>query len=84
MVLQIVFFGRRLLHRAEDQKTIYSLQWGSRPNSSSTHAILMKRLTYEGIRILKKFAIIFNNDEKAAIQHFRSRKDNTESTEIKL
>jgi len=66
MVLQIVFLGRRLFHRAEDQKTIYSLQWRSRPNSSSTHAILMKRLTYGGIRILKKVAIKFNNDGKAA------------------
>jgi hypothetical protein len=29
-------------------------------------AILMKRLTFEGIRIRKKVAIIFNNDGKAA------------------
>lgn len=57
MVLQIVF-GHR--------KTISPWQWGSRPNRSSSDAITMKRLTYDGIRICKKVAIIFNNDGKAA------------------
>ena len=65
MVLRIVF-GGRLIHRAEDRKTISSLKWGSRPNRSSIDAILMKGLTYNGIRILIKVAIIFNNDGKAA------------------
>jgi len=65
MSLQIVF-GQWLIHRAEDGNNISPLQWGSRPNRSSTDAILMKHLTYDGINICKKVAIIFNNDGKAA------------------
>lgn len=45
----------KLIHsRAEDNQTVSPLQWGSWPNLSSTDAILMKRLTYNGIRICKK------------------------------
>ena len=39
---------------------------GSRPNCSSTDAILLKQLFYDGLAILRKSAIIFNNDCKAA------------------
>ena len=65
MALQIIF-GRRLMHRAEDRGTIPSSQWGSRPNRSSTDAILIKQLLYDGLAILCHSAIIFNNDCKAA------------------
>ena len=65
MSLRIVFWWQ-LIHGAEDGNNISPLQWGSRPNRSSTDAILMKRLTYNGINICKKEAIIFNNDGKAA------------------
>ena len=66
MSLQIVF-GWWLIQWAEDGNNISPLQWGlSRPNRSCTDAILMKRLTYNGINICKKEAIIFNNDGKAA------------------
>ena len=41
-------------------------QWGSWPNRSSTDAILLKRLSYDGIFLLRHSAIIFNNDCKAA------------------
>jgi hypothetical protein len=44
MALQIIF-GRRLIHQAEDWGTIPLSQWGSRPNRSSTDAILLKRLS---------------------------------------
>ena len=71
MVLRIVF-GRRLIHRAEDRNTNLPLQRGSRPNRSSLDAITMKRLTYDGIRICKKVAIIFSNDGKAAFDRMIS------------
>ena len=41
-------------------------QWGSWPNRSSTDAILLKRLSYDGLSLLRHSAIIFNNDCKAA------------------
>ena len=65
MALRIIF-GRRLIHRAEDRGTIPLTQWGSRPNRSSTDAILLKRLSYDGLSLCRKSAIIFNNDCKAA------------------
>ena len=43
MALQIIF-GRHLMHRVEDLSTILSSQWGSRPNRSSTDAILIEQL----------------------------------------
>ena len=58
MALQIIF-GRRLMHRAEDRGTIPSSQWGSRPNRSSTDAILIKRLSYDGLALLRHSAVIF-------------------------
>ena len=63
MMLRIIF-GRRLIHCSEDKQLFSPLQWGSRPNRSSQDAILMKRLTYDGICSNKKFGIIFNNDGK--------------------
>jgi hypothetical protein len=65
MALRIIF-GRRLIQRAEDRGTIPMSQWGSRPNRSSTDAILLKRLSYDGLSLLRHSAIIFNNDCKAA------------------
>ena len=65
MALRIII-GRRLMHRAEDRGTIPSSQWGSRPNSSSIDAILIKRLSYDGLALLCHSAVIFNNDCKAA------------------
>ena len=41
-------------------------QWGSRPNRSPIDAILLKRLSYDGLSLLRHSAIIFNNDCKAA------------------
>ena len=66
MALQIIF-GRRLMHRAEDHGTIPSSQWGSRPNRSSTDAILIKLLLYDGLALLCHSVVIFNNDCKAAL-----------------
>ena len=65
MALQIIF-GCCLIHRAEDRGTIPFSQWGSRPNRSSIDAILLKRLSYDGLALLRQSAIIFNNDCKAA------------------
>ena len=65
MALQIIF-GRRLIQRAEDRGTIPMSQCGSRPNRSSTDAILLKRLSYDGLSLLRHSAIIFNNDCKVA------------------
>lgn len=65
MALHIIF-GRRLIHRAEDQGTIPLTQCGSQPNRSSTDAILLKRISYDGLSLCRKSAIIFNNDCKAA------------------
>ena len=65
MALRIIF-GPRLIHRAEDRGTIPLTQWGSRPNRSSTDAILLKRLSNDGLSLCRKSAIIFNNDCKAA------------------
>ena len=61
-----IIFGRRLIHRAEDRGTIPLTQWGSRPNRSSTDAILLKWISYDGLSLCRKSAIIFNNDCKAA------------------
>jgi hypothetical protein len=66
MALQIIF-GHCLIHRAEDCGIIPLSQWGSRTNCFSTDAILLKRLSYDGLAILQKSAIIFNNDCKAAL-----------------
>ena len=41
-------------------------QWVSWPNGSSTDAILLKRLSYDGLSLLRHSTIIFNNDCKAA------------------
>ena len=41
-------------------------QWDSWPNRSSTDAILLKQLSYDGLSLLRQSAIIFNNDCKAA------------------
>ena len=65
MALRIIF-GRRLIQRAEDRGTIPMSQWGSRLNRSSTDAILLKCLSYDGLSLLRHSAIIFNNDCKAA------------------
>ena len=65
MALKIIF-GRRLIQRAEDRGTIPLSQWGSRPTRSSTDAILLKCLSYDGLSLLRHSAIIFNNDCKAA------------------
>ena len=65
MALRIIF-GRRLIQRAEDRGTIPMSQWGSRPNKSSTDAILLKCLSYDGLSLLRHSAIIFNNDCKTA------------------
>ena len=46
--------------------TIPLSQWGSCPNRSSTDAILLKRLSYDGLALLQQSAIIFNNDCKSA------------------
>jgi hypothetical protein len=61
-----IIFGRRLIQRAEDCGTIPMSQWGSRPDRSSTDAILLKRLSYDGLSLLRHSAIVFNNDCKAA------------------
>ena len=65
MALRVIF-GRRLVQRAEDCETIPMSQWGSWPNRSSTDAILLKRLSYDCLSLLRHSAIIFNNDCKAA------------------
>ena len=65
MALRIIF-GQQLIHRAEDRGTIPLTQWGSQPNRSSTDAILLKQLSYDGLSLCRKSAIIFNNDCKAA------------------
>ena len=71
MALQIIF-GRRLIHRPEDCSTIPSSQWGSRPNRSSTDAILIKRLLCDGLALLRHSAVLFNNDFKAAFDRMIS------------
>ena len=64
MALRIIF-GCQFKHRAEDCGTIPISQWGSRPNRSSTDTILLKRLSYDGLSLLRHSAIIFNNACKA-------------------
>ena len=64
MALQIIF-GCHLIHQAEDRGTIPLSQWGSQPYWSSTDAILLKRVSYDGLALLRHSAIIFNNDCKA-------------------
>ena len=61
MCLRIIF-GRRLVHRAEQKGTIPSSQWGSCPNRSSTDCVFLKRLSYDGLIILKREGLIFNNE----------------------
>jgi hypothetical protein len=61
-----IIFGCWLIHRAKDWGTIPLTQWGSHPNRSSTAAILLTRLSYNGLSLCKKSAIIFNDDCKAA------------------
>ncbi len=47
--------------------TIPSSQWRSCQNCSSTDCIFLKRLSYnDGLIILKREGIIFNNDAKVA------------------
>ena len=65
MALRIIF-GHCLIHWADDCGTIPLSQRSSRPNRSSTDAILLKQLSYDGLAILQKSAIFFNNDCKAA------------------
>ncbi len=65
MCLKIIF-DRGLSHHAENKALIPPTQWGSRPNRSSADCILLKRLSYDGIRILRQNAVIFNNNAKAA------------------
>ena len=65
MALRIKF-DRCLIYQAEDRGTIPLSQWGSCPNWSSTDAILLKRLSYDGLALLRQSAIIFNNNCKAA------------------
>ena len=67
-----IIFGRRLVHHAESQGNLPTAQWGSRPNRSSTDCVFLKRLTYDGLKILKKSAIVFNNDAKAAFDRMIS------------
>ena len=66
MALKIIF-GCPLIQGAEDCGTIPMSQWGSWPNRSSTDAILLKRLSYDGLSLLRHSAIILNNDCKAAL-----------------
>ena len=61
MALQIIF-GYCLIHQAEDWGTIPLSQWGSRPNQSSTDAILLKRLSYDGLALLRQSAIISSRE----------------------
>ena len=61
-----MIFGRHHIQRAEDHGTIPMSQWGSRPNRSSTDAILLKWLSYDGLSLLRHSALIYNNDFKAA------------------
>ena len=65
MCLRIIF-GRRLIHHAKTKVTIPSTQWGSRPNRSSTDCVFLKSLSYDGLKMLKRAAVIFRNDAKAA------------------
>jgi hypothetical protein len=65
MALQLIF-GHCLIHRADDRGAIPLSQWGSRLNHFSTNAILLKRLSYDGLAILRKSAIIFIIGCKAA------------------
>ncbi len=65
MCLKIIF-GCRLIQRAEEIGSIPSTLWGSRPNRSSADCVLLKRLSYDSIRILKMTALAFNNDARAA------------------
>jgi hypothetical protein len=66
MSLRIIF-GRRLVQRAESKGNLPNAQWGSRPNRSSTDCVFLKRLTFDGLKVLKQAAIAFNNDAKAAV-----------------
>jgi hypothetical protein len=68
MALQIIF-GSHFIQRAEDLGTIPMSQWGSRPNRSSSDAILLKQHSYDGLSLLRHSAIIFNNDCKASFDH---------------
>ena len=61
-----IIFGRSLIQRAETKGTLPPTQWGSRPNRSPTDCVFLKRLSYDGLKIVKQHAIIFNNDAKAA------------------
>ena len=61
-----IIFGCCPIHRAEDHGTIPMSQLGSWPNRSSTDAILLKCLSYDGLSLLRYSAIIFNNDYKTA------------------
>jgi Reverse transcriptase (RNA-dependent DNA polymerase) len=59
-------FGHRLVRHAESKGNIPPSQWGSRPNKSAIDCVLLKRLSYDGLKIMRHTAIIFNNDAKAA------------------
>jgi hypothetical protein len=65
MALRIIF-GCCLIQRVDDCGTIPMSQWGPQPNRSSTDAILLKCLLYDGLSILRHSAIILNNDCKVA------------------
>ena len=61
-----IIFGCWLIHRTKDQGTIPLTQWGSQPNRSSTDAILLKQLSYDGLSLCRKSVLVFNNVCKAA------------------
>ena len=65
MTLQIIF-GRCLIAWAEKRGNIPPTQWGSRSNHSSVDCVLQKRLSDDGLKILKQSAVIFNNDARSA------------------
>ena len=58
-------FGHRLVCHAESKGNIPPSQWGSRPNKSAIEdCVLLKRLSYDGLKIMRHTAIIFNNDAR--------------------
>ncbi len=65
MSLKIIV-GRRLIQHAETQGNIPNNQWGSRPKRSSRKCVFPKRISYDGLRIFKKAAINFNNEDAKA------------------
>ena len=58
-------FGRRLMANAEKHHLLHPHQYGSRKGKMCISAVLLKRLSYDHIRLTRTDAIMFDNDASA-------------------